>query len=138
MIKFSLLVFFAIAASSIIADQVSYENYQVFRVTPRNQEAAALLHDLEENHVEYDFWTRVVAVDVPVDVMVPPHLKEEFHNFIEKAAFNVEVYIENVQSLIEAERPKGVRPRELEWSSYHELDEVSWIGTDRYFKDACG
>lgn len=119
------LIFLAVWVPNFGA-KVTYENHKVYRITPKTKEAAELLHDLEENHTGFDFWTGVKAVDVPVDVMVPPHFKEEFDHLLENVAVDMNVFIEDVQDLINGERPKGVVPNRLEWSNYHGLDEVSW------------
>ncbi|KAJ3662739.1 hypothetical protein Zmor_007070 [Zophobas morio] len=87
-------------------DKVRYDNFKVYRVVPKSNEAVEILRALEESDNVYDFWTEVKGVGHPVDIMVAPHLKYRFSD-----------------ALAGTGRAVG-----LEWSSYHTLDEINqWL-----------
>ena len=108
-------------------DKVRYDNFKVYRVVPKSNEAVEILRALEESDNVYDFWTEVKGVGHPVDIMVAPHLKYRFSDALAGSQFDVEEYISDVQKLIDNENPKAGRAVGLEWSSYHTLDEVNYF-----------
>jgi len=114
--------------STVIADRATYHNYQVRRVYPENQEQIAVLRELENNPNGLSFWLRPFRVDKAVDIMVPPHMLPRFNEIFASLDLKYEVYISNVQHLIEAERPK-VRPRaDFGWTDYYTLEEIyNWL-----------
>ncbi|EFA05749.1 Zinc carboxypeptidase A 1-like Protein [Tribolium castaneum] len=116
-----------LSLNQILADEkVRYDNFQVYRLTPRSQKAVQALRELEENG--YDFWTSVRGVNQPVDVMVPPHYKHRFNDFIRLNEFDAQIYIPDVQKLIDNERPQTRKSVGLEWTDYHTLDEINdWL-----------
>ncbi|RZC41101.1 zinc carboxypeptidase [Asbolus verrucosus] len=92
-------------SSHIWGDQkIRYDNFVVHRLTPKTTEAVKALRALEEAPSGYDFWTAIRGVGYPVDVMVPPHLKYRFNDVINSGEFDAEVYISDVQKLIDNEK----------------------------------
>ncbi|KAJ8977788.1 hypothetical protein NQ317_014694 [Molorchus minor] len=76
-LKMKLLVFvmalLAVGATEV-SQKVRYDNYRVYRLTPKDEQAFQLLKQMEEVEIsDYDFWSHVVSVGSPVDVLVPPH-----------------------------------------------------------------
>jgi len=114
--------------STVIADRATYHNYQVRRVVPENQEQLKALQDLETEPNGLQFWVGPSRIQRAVDIMVPPHMLPFFAEIVEDLNLKFEVYISNVQHLIDTERPK-VRPKaDFGWADYYTLQEVyDWL-----------
>ncbi|GFG31000.1 hypothetical protein Cfor_07987 [Coptotermes formosanus] len=124
MLKFVCLL----VLSTAFADRATYSNYQVRRVFPENQEQLEVLSELEKNPNGLSFWLRPFRVQKAVDIMVPPHMLPQFNEIVASLNLKSEVYISNVQHLIDTERPK-VRPRaDFGWTDYYTLEEIyAWL-----------
>lgn len=118
----SLAAIFALLALAQ-GEQVRYDNFTVYRVTPNGQDAVQALHQLEENPMGFEFWSGPSYSGRPVDIMVPPHLRPQFQDLINSGPFDSEVYIKNVQELIDNESPK-VKSTRFSWTAYQTLDQV--------------
>jgi hypothetical protein len=125
------LAFFVLLVSSqhILGDEkVRYDDFKVYRLTPKTVQAVEALRNLEDSNSEYDFWTAVRGVGYPVDIMVAPHLKYRFNDIINSGEFDAEVYISDVQQLIDNERPKTRLAGTVDWTDYNTLDEINdWL-----------
>ncbi|PNF39276.1 Zinc carboxypeptidase A 1 [Cryptotermes secundus] len=110
------------------ADRATYDKYQVRRVVPESQEQLEVLRDLEKNSNGLSFWVGPSRVQKAVDIMVPPHMLPQFDEIMASLNLRSEVYIKNVQHLIDTERPK-VRPRaDFGWTDYYSLDAIyAWL-----------
>jgi hypothetical protein len=129
------LAFFVLLVSSqhILGDEkVRYDDFKVYRLTPKTVQAVEALRNLEDSNSEYDFWTAVRGVGYPVDIMVAPHLKYRFNDIINSGEFDAEVYISDVQELIDNERPKTRLAGTVDWTDYNTLDEVRFL-KDMFF-----
>ncbi|EEB19277.1 zinc carboxypeptidase, putative [Pediculus humanus corporis] len=104
---------------SVLAEKARFDNYRVYQVVPDNENQLEALVSLED----------VGQVHDPVDVMVPPHKRDQFQEFLDTYKFRSNVKIENVQSLIDSETNKvGLRSNRMEWTNYHKLDEMyNWL-----------
>lgn len=102
-----------------------YDNYMVYKLFPmndRHMETLRSLHDSEE----HNFWTEIKTVGVPVDIMVPPHLLENFESMISSLAFPSKVMIRDVQEKIEmSTRKRRSIPEKMDWQDYHNGEEVT-------------
>ncbi|KAJ8950618.1 hypothetical protein NQ318_010817 [Aromia moschata] len=102
--------------------------FKVYRVTPKSMNDVELLKQLEEN-VNYDFWSDVRALNRPVDIMVPPALQNEFENLVETHQIQSELFINDVEEVIQEEsRRQRVSPRltrgEVTFSEYMRYDDI--------------
>lgn len=110
-----------------IAQQLSYDNYTVYRLIPKHNEAMKILQDWQNNRfTEFNFWTEIKGIGQAVDVMIPPHLKSLMKDVFVKN-FDASVMIENVQDRINRENVRKVEAGTFDWTSYHTLDEVSRV-----------
>jgi len=114
--------------STVIADRATHHNYQVLRVYPENQEQIEVLMKLEKNPNGLIFWVQPFQAGKAVDIMVPPHMLPQFKEITASLNLKYEVYISNVQHLIDTERPK-VRPKaDFNWTDYYTLEEIyDWL-----------
>ncbi|SPP79669.1 uncharacterized protein LOC117582426 [Drosophila guanche] len=82
---------------------VSYTNYKVFRVGVNTKSHFQVIEFLLSDPEMYNLW-RMGKNDV--DIMVHPRVLEEFHNTVKKETFDVQLLVDDVQKLIDAERAK--------------------------------
>ncbi|XP_034947534.1 zinc carboxypeptidase-like [Chelonus insularis] len=127
MLKFGVFVILLVVAEG--AQLRRYDNYKVFRVTPKNQEQSDLLKHLSQV-AEYSFWDGPHFTNISSDVMVPPSKLLDFERLMKITEIPHEVHIDNVQSLMDQENPmfnKIVRAG-VNWRTYNTLDEIySWM-----------
>jgi murein tripeptide amidase MpaA len=112
-----------------VADKVKYDNYKVYRITPRNEEERSLLLDLQENNPGVQFWKGVRKVGLPVDIMIPPHLQPDIVSGLQTRSFNMYEMINDVQSLINVEAmigaPTADAPQaKINWTAYHPYADI--------------
>lgn len=62
----------------------------------RNEDEATILPYLKEN-VNYDFFTEVLALNYPIDIMVPPKAQDEFVDTLKSRSIEYTVVDENVE-----------------------------------------
>lgn len=104
-----------------------FDNFQVYRVIPKTIEQIAILKELEDNPQGYMFWSDVRHLGQPVHIMVPPHLKYNFEDFLKLRKLDGHVWIENVQNSIDNERSQVVtRNGGFDWTDYHTLEVVNF------------
>lgn len=110
---------------TVTSEKVRYDNYKVYRVTPKNAQQLQILIDLEATG-GYSFWTDARRVNYPVDIMVPPHLHSAFEDFASSSGIMSELFIKNVQEKIERSvtRRSGTY-KTMDWNDYHTLEEVT-------------
>lgn len=111
-------------ALTLATEEVRFDNYKVFRVTPKNEEQVKVLKDLEATG-GYSYWSEVGGVKNPVDIMVPPHLLADFKDVVESTGIFSELFMNNVQENVEqSKQKKKAAIRSVGWTDYHTLDEV--------------
>ncbi|KAJ8922113.1 hypothetical protein NQ315_004047 [Exocentrus adspersus] len=77
-----------------------YENFKVYRVTPKSVDEAELIKSFE-NDIYFDFWTDMRAIDAPVDIMVHPETQDMFEDALQSYNVTYDILIENVQETID-------------------------------------
>ncbi|XP_055681899.1 uncharacterized protein LOC129789271 [Lutzomyia longipalpis] len=107
-----------------LAEKVKFNDYKVFTVIPENEDQLKALKDLELDAVaSFDFWASAKSVGQKADIMVAPGQMEEFHDFLQENNLQTSLKVEDVQKLIDNERPL-ITPRNMEWSDYHPLETI--------------
>lgn len=111
------------------AEKLRFDNYTVYRVTPKTQDGLNVLRNWEHTgHQEFNFWSSLNTADSPVDIMVSPLIRNTFEEVVQSKGMVSEILIKNVQDNIDGE---GFRPLvnagTFGFTNYHTLDEVSKI-----------
>lgn len=111
-----------------LAEKVSYEQFKVVRAYPKTEDAIESLRGYVERTPLVDFWKFPSRPGLNADVMVPPQHKEEFESFLVSNKIKSEVFVSNVQELINKESVGlGLRST-FGWTEYHTLEEIeSWL-----------
>lgn len=128
-IKMNLFVLLSIVTTFCLEPKhvpLRFDNFQVYRVTPRTLEQLEILKKLEKNPQGYHFWTGVSTIGHTVDIMVPSYLKYNFHDLLAFQKLETNLWIDNVQKLIDDEGSQvSISPEEFNWKNYYTLDSVS-------------
>ncbi|XP_034483135.1 zinc carboxypeptidase [Drosophila innubila] len=106
--------------------EVRYDNYKVYNVQIENAKQLELLND-KEQVLQLSSWREARHLGESSDVMLPPQSQQDFESLLTNNNFNYSIKIDNVQSLIDAQRPKK-RTGYMEWTQFHTLDEIyAWL-----------
>ncbi|ENN78585.1 hypothetical protein YQE_04953, partial [Dendroctonus ponderosae] len=130
-------LFFALLlaiAGSALAEKVSYKNYKVYKITPKNDQALQALRNLDEAVTEFSrfqFWESPSKLGRNATLMVAPEMQESMENMFEDLDIHSQVMIENVQDAINRESPRNARNIAripVDWTDYNTLDEINeWL-----------
>lgn len=118
-------------AGSALTEKVSYQNYKVYKVAPKNDEALHALRNLDESVTDFSrfqFWESPSKVGRNATLMVAPEMQEAMEDMFEDLGIQSQVMIGNVQEAINRESPRNVRNvarLPVDWTDYNTLDEVN-------------
>merc|ERR1711973_742352 len=127
-----LVVVGLIAAAAAIQDSYldveSFKGFQVFRVSPSNEDDRNYIKVLG-NRPYYDFWSEV-RKDHTVDIMAPPEYVHQLEKDLEVRGISYEVMIPDVDAVIQLEKitaktrevPSADHP--MTWDEYHPLEDM--------------
>lgn len=106
------------------SDKIRYDNFQVYRITPKTPKHLQLLKKLE-NDYDFSFWKSVKSINTDVDIMSPSKSINKLQEIIVNNNLESKMIIDNVQRLIDNERGVRKSDAEFDWDDYHTLEEVS-------------
>merc|ERR1711963_460161 len=109
--------------SVALASQKSYEGYKVFRTQILTSEQAQALQKLENT---FDFW-KPINSGSRTDVLAPPHLTKYLQNIFHQHKIGHYEYIENVESVIQAETKKAFQKYDgkINFDQYYSHDDLN-------------
>ncbi|KAM8707872.1 hypothetical protein ACLKA7_014923 [Drosophila subpalustris] len=106
--------------------EVRYDNYKVYSVQIQDAKQFELLNEKEKT-LQLSSWREARHLGESSDFMLPPQRQQDFENLLNINHFNYSIKIDNVQSLIDAQRPR-LRTGHMEWTQFHTLDEIyAWL-----------
>ncbi|KAG5308073.1 CBPA1 carboxypeptidase, partial [Acromyrmex insinuator] len=107
---------------SVAGEQITFENYKVFKITTTTSTRNELFKRLERISDGYSLW-KVSLVSKQVDLMVAPYKLREFYKMMAQIQAPYKVYIENVQTLINRTMPTNASMK-FDFENYHDLDTI--------------
>ncbi|XP_049810301.1 zinc carboxypeptidase-like [Schistocerca nitens] len=119
-----------LAALSLAAGEPRrFDGHRVYRVVPTNKHHVQFLNELASKYYnDILFWKDASVANRTADVMVSPELQNSFLETLEKKGMKSSVYVEDVQKLIDNERPAKKSRASFGWDDYHTLDEINeWL-----------
>ncbi|XP_046994559.1 zinc carboxypeptidase-like [Schistocerca americana] len=119
-----------LAALSLAAGEpLRFDGHRVYRVTPKNKHHVQFLNALAgKYHNDILFWKDARVVNRTADIMVSPEMQNNFLEALEKKGMKSSVYVEDVQKLIDAERPAKQARASFGWDDYYTVDEIyAWL-----------
>eukprot|EP00735_Rhodelphis_limneticus_P000090 TRINITY_DN1013_c0_g1::TRINITY_DN1013_c0_g1_i1::g.29921::m.29921 TRINITY_DN1013_c0_g1::TRINITY_DN1013_c0_g1_i1::g.29921 ORF type:complete len:439 (+),score=148.58,sp/P48052/CBPA2_HUMAN/42.35/1e-105,Peptidase_M14/PF00246.19/3.9e-82,Propep_M14/PF02244.11/5.1e-15 TRINITY_DN1013_c0_g1_i1:45-1319(+) len=127
----SLLAGFALTSALPLDDDiVRYDGHKVFRVSFSSEDMPKIAALKEAGELSLDFWKEPNTMNDHVDIRVVPEFEPIFTNMLKELNLNSEVMIDDVQTLIDAERTILAESSDAsaDWfSAYHTYDEiVAW------------
>ncbi|KAL7734652.1 hypothetical protein ACLKA6_010952 [Drosophila palustris] len=106
--------------------EVRYDNYKVYNVQIEDAKQFELLNGKEKT-LQLSSWREARHLGESSDFMLPPQSQQDFENLLIINHMNYTIKIDNVQSLIDAQRPRQ-RTGHMEWTQFHTLDEIyAWL-----------
>ncbi|XP_055850675.1 zinc carboxypeptidase [Episyrphus balteatus] len=116
-----------IALLSVSAEEpLRFDNYKVYKLFINEDGQYQSLKNIEKTF-KLNFWKEIRSLGEDCDVMVPPEKVLDFEKFLQKSSIGYNLTINNVQELIDNERPKA-RSAGMEWTDYHSLEEIhAWV-----------
>jgi len=88
------------------AERVHYDGYKVMRMTPKNEDEAKIIQDLDTQGLP--FWSGPNPVNRPSDVMFPPHMQGDILEALQNSGIDIKEYVQDVEKLI-VEEEKDVQ-----------------------------
>lgn len=122
----SILGLLSIICVAFATEYVRYDDFKVYKLMPRSHAHLDSLRNLENGGV-YNFWSDIGYVNKSVHIMVPPHMRHNFNDFLKLTHIEHELYIGDVQKLIDNENAKPKSPK-FGWDNYYRLNEIhDWL-----------
>ncbi|KAH8397389.1 hypothetical protein KR222_001710 [Zaprionus bogoriensis] len=120
------LLFLGCIALVQALEQVRYDNYKVYKVYVESMQQLQLLNTADKA-LKLSSWREARQLGDSSDIMLPPESREAFETLLSAHNISYDLKIDNVQRLIDAQRPKQ-RTGYHEWTQYHTLDEIyDWL-----------
>ncbi|XP_041469203.1 carboxypeptidase B-like [Lytechinus variegatus] len=134
-VSFVLLVVILTVCSALpVSRKVRYDNYKVFRITPRTQDELKWIQGVADRWETLDFWKRPTKVGRPVDVMVSPAHQLNFVSSASRPGLEITTWISNVQDMIDREAAEMINSKNdfnaanFDYNQYHTYEEIfAWM-----------
>ncbi|XP_063241102.1 zinc carboxypeptidase-like isoform X2 [Bacillus rossius redtenbacheri] len=117
-------------AAAALGGRQRYDGHRVYRLRPASMEQARALRSLQGRSADtgVSFWTEARGANCSVDVMVSPHELPGFMLLVDELRLHSELYIEDVQRLIDNEQPKMKSQASFSWDRYYGLEQIqAWL-----------
>ncbi|XP_059617060.1 zinc carboxypeptidase-like [Phlebotomus argentipes] len=125
------LVVLSILLALAAADRARFDNYRVYSVSIENQEHLRTLKSVNKGLNGYDFLTEPRIVGSVADIIVAPHLQEDFESLTKDNGLKVELVTADLQKMIDRERPAENINRaseDFDVNAYHSTEEINeWL-----------
>ncbi|CAD7085675.1 unnamed protein product [Hermetia illucens] len=137
MSRLVILLGLGLLVALVQSERVRYDNYKIYKVTPRSAAQLDILTRLEGISDSLKYFNSASVIDHPVSILVAPHKEPEFLDILKDNAFEHILVENNFQRVLDAEQSELKRSRAgiYDWSSYHTLDETyDWLRSlpDKY------
>ncbi|XP_026333308.1 zinc carboxypeptidase A 1-like [Hyposmocoma kahamanoa] len=126
----SYLFSFALFISLVSSDKVRFDNYTLYKITPKGSYEKKLLQDLKNSDVKYDFFNVVTPVVDYVNIMTSPDTNSSLESFLKTHGIHYRVTIQNVQDAINKQSIKSYtrNSRNMSWDAYYTLNDIeAWM-----------
>ncbi|XP_058449258.1 uncharacterized protein LOC131429226 [Malaya genurostris] len=108
--------------------QYRFDNHQVFSIDIHTEKQLTVLRELEELPNVYTFLDHPSAVNTSVQLVVPPYRQQQFNQISSQFGFDQVLVCNNLQSVINNERPNRYKRSAFGWEDYYTLEEIySWL-----------
>uniref|UniRef100_A0A182M658 Zinc carboxypeptidase A 1 n=1 Tax=Anopheles culicifacies TaxID=139723 RepID=A0A182M658_9DIPT len=108
--------------------KLSYANYAVYRVDITTKQQLEVLQHLESLPNGYTFLDYPAGVNMSVEVVVPPRQFLDMELLFHKHAIQHTLLTNDLQQILNKERPARKMAEGFGWDDYHTLEEIyAWI-----------
>ncbi|CAG9771070.1 unnamed protein product [Ceutorhynchus assimilis] len=129
---YSLLLTLIFLGQSLQA-KVSYKNYKVYKINPKDDIALKTFQELEDaatDYSPYQFWQGPIRINQEITLMVAPQMQKHIEDVLSELNVDQRVMIEDLQERIDLENPlaRTDAPNPVNWLVYNTYDEInSWL-----------
>ncbi|XP_058058076.1 zinc carboxypeptidase-like [Anopheles bellator] len=107
---------------------LSYENYAAYRIAIETSEQLALLQSLESARNGFTFLDYPGQVNQSVEVVIAPSDAKLLVDLLRTHKLQATLLTDNLQKIIDQERPARRKDEGFGWDDYHTLEEIyAWI-----------
>ncbi|XP_049277967.1 zinc carboxypeptidase A 1-like [Anopheles funestus] len=128
-VAMALLAFGVVAIEA--AEMARYDNYPLYRVTPKSEEQLKVVAAMEQVSDSLIFLETARKVGDRFDIIVAPHKLADFTETLEADYIPHELIDENVQRSVDEESVRLMTKRArgpFGWNDFHSLDEIhAWL-----------
>ncbi|KAH8377485.1 hypothetical protein KR093_005698 [Drosophila rubida] len=114
------------AASVAKDEKARYDNHAVYKIKYHNPLQRQILLQLTKRRQEFSLWNESPS---ELHLMVSPNVIPEFEKYLSRANVTAEIFVANVQALIDTETVENTRAAEsFGWTRYNTLAEIeAWL-----------
>ncbi|XP_052872171.1 zinc carboxypeptidase-like [Anopheles cruzii] len=126
--KIALLCLVACLLGTSAAEKARYDNYRLYAVQIVTDRQLELLQAIEAQPDGYRFWSEPARVGTEVLLVVPPHQRGHFSELRAKHGLRVDLRVEDLQQLFDAESKADHRKDTFGWTAYYRTDAIyAWL-----------
>ncbi|XP_058450685.1 zinc carboxypeptidase-like isoform X2 [Malaya genurostris] len=121
-------IVFGLAIICVVSAKVRFDYHRVYEVFIDNSDQLVELQNMESSLDHYIFWESPVQTNMKVRIVVPPHRAKSFERKVLRLNLENTIVIDNVQEVIDNERPSRRKREGFGWEDYYTLDEMyAWF-----------
>ncbi|XP_058450686.1 zinc carboxypeptidase-like isoform X3 [Malaya genurostris] len=121
-------IVFGLAIICVVSAKVRFDYHRVYEVFIDNSDQLVELQNMESSLDHYIFWESPVQTNMTVRIVVPPHKVKSFEGKALRLNLENTIVIDNVQEVIDNERPSRRKREGFGWEDYYTLDEMyAWF-----------
>ena len=121
------LLLFSLIAVACAAQKIRFDNYRVYSAEAANSDQLKILQDLQ-SAAGVIFWEEPKTLFSKVNIALPPAQVADFLSLTEDAQIKTKLEIENLQDLIDREKPRRSGKADFDWTEFHDVDEIyAWL-----------
>ncbi|XP_055708911.1 uncharacterized protein LOC129805177 [Phlebotomus papatasi] len=124
-------VILGILIAFVVADPARFDNYRVYSVSVESEDNLKVLRSVNRGLNGYDFLVEPRILGDTADIIVPPHLQNDFEQLAKKHELKVELVIPDLQRMIDMERPiENIQKasEDFDVNEYHSTEHINeWL-----------
>ncbi|GAB0094439.1 zinc carboxypeptidase-like [Sergentomyia squamirostris] len=114
----------------VASEPVRFDNFRVYSVSVETDNQIKVLNSLPTGINSYDFLVEPRIVGREAEIIVPPHLQDDFETIITENALKTILVLDDLQKMIDKENPQkfGRAAEDFGWDAYHSTETINeWL-----------
>ncbi|XP_052744088.1 zinc carboxypeptidase-like [Bicyclus anynana] len=117
--------------STVLTEEVRYDDYSLYKIYPQIEEHLNFLSDLQKENDGVQFWKSVSQVGDYASVLTSPQERDNLEHLLRKRSIDYDVMIENIQKALDDQimgRKKRDTRHWLFWTNYWSVTQINeWL-----------